>query len=606
MSGACLGYNKIIPEAQTKTCQNCKAQFAVEPEDFSFYEKIKVPPPTFCFDCRARRRMAFRNERALYRRKCDFPGHTEELISIFAPDNPQRVYDHAAWWGDGWDPLKYGRAVDFSRPFFEQVHELWREVPDIALMNINPVNSEYCSITEGNKNCYLVFGGDFNEDTLYSTYCFHSKFCADTYWVEKAEFNYETVDCISCSRLQYSRYCEGCYDSMFLFNCHNCHDCFGCVNLVNGSYQIFNVQYTKEDYQKKLNELNLSSRRALDNVKEKFAEHMLKYPRRFAKMIHCTNSSGDNLENCKNCMHCFDVFGGGEDCRHVFLSYSAARDSLDVDRVGMGTELCYECSTVYPGSRAFFSRFVFTCHDVQYSYNVHNAAYLFGCVGVRNKQYCILNKQYSKEEYEALVPKIIAHMNAMPYRDAAGREYRYGEFFPAELSPFTYNETLAQEMFPLTPDAAKQKGYPWREPDEKKHVPTIAAGAVPDTLRQVPDAIVDEIIECAHKGACMTDQCTKAFRVVPAELALYRKMNIPLPALCPSCRHFARIRQRNPMTLWKRACQCAGAGAEKGGYKNFTKHFHGDVPCPNAFQTTYAPDRPEIVYCEQCYQAEVA
>ncbi len=35
----------------------------------------------------------------------------------------------------------------------------------------------------------------------------------------------------------------------------------------------------------------------------------------------------------------------------------------------------------------------------------------FGCISLRNASYCILNKQYTKEEYEALVPQIIEHMS---------------------------------------------------------------------------------------------------------------------------------------------------------------------------------------------------
>lgn len=597
-----------MTQAETRTCQNCKTPFAIEPEDFSFYEKMSVPPPTFCFDCRVQRRMAFRNERVLYRRKCDFPGHTEELISIFSPDNEQCVYDHAAWWGDGWDSLTYGKDIDWSRSLFAQIKELWLKVPDVALMNINPVNSEYCSITEGNKNCYLVFGGDFNEDTLYSTYVFHSKRCMDSYWVDKSELNYETVDCFSCNRLLYSRYCESSYNSAFLFNCRNCHDCFGCANLVNGAYQIFNVQYSKEEYFEKLKEFDLSSRAAVERIKKDFAAHILEYPRRFSKMLHCVNSSGDNLENCKNCFHCFDIQEGAENCRHLFLAYSNVKDGMDSDRVGLSTELCYDSSSIYPGSRVLFSRFIFSGHDINYSYNCHNSAYLFGCVGMRNKQYCILNKQYSKEEYEALVPKLIEHMKTMPYVDAGGRSYSYGEFFPMELSPFAYNETLASEMFPVPRKEALTKGYPWREPDGKKHQPTKKATDLPDNIKDTPDSIVNEIVECAHwtagEGEC-NEQCSKAFRVVPAELQLYRQLGLPLPALCPSCRHFLRIKQRNPMKLYDRKCDCAGTTSANGEYKNMSVHVHGVGVCGNAFETTYAPDRPEIVYCEQCYQQEV-
>ena len=57
--------------SEKKICQNCRGEFTLEPDDFSFYEKIKVPPPTFCFDCRLQRKLAFVNERTLFKRKCD-------------------------------------------------------------------------------------------------------------------------------------------------------------------------------------------------------------------------------------------------------------------------------------------------------------------------------------------------------------------------------------------------------------------------------------------------------------------------------------------------------------------------------------------------------
>ena len=604
-------------QAETRNCQNCKNPFAIEPEDFIFYEKMQVPAPTFCFICRIRRRMAFRNERTLYKRVCDAPGHGEQMISIFSSKNPQRVYDHKEWWGNNWDAAAYGRDVDFAVPLLEQVKQLWREVPDVSLLNINPVNSEYCSITEGNKNCYLVFGGDFNENTLYSTYIFNSKDCADAYWVTKCELNYETVDCISCSRLTYGRYCDGCYNSAFLFNCRNCHDCFGCVNLRNKSYCIFNIQYSKETYLEKVKEFDISERSRAEALSERFQKHSMAYPRRFARMVHAINSSGDNLEETNNCRHCFDVFGGAEDCANVWLAYSKVHDSMDVDRVGLNTELGYDCSTIYPGSRVFFSRFTFSCHDVYYSYNNHNCAYLFGCIGMRNKQYCILNKQYTKEDYENLVPKIILHMKTMPYVDRAGRVYPFGEFFPIEMSPFAYNETIAQEIFPLTKEQAVAEGFAWREPEEKHYATTKKSSELPLRIGEVPDSIVSELLECEHNGSC-AEQCTRAFKIVEAELQLYRRMNIPLPHLCPNCRHHQRMNQRNPLELWKRKCMCSGPtatndsprdktrGKQPTTYNNTATHRHGTIPCTEEFETSYSPERKEIVYCENCYNAEVA
>ena len=105
--------------SETKTCQNCKKDFVIDQEDFNFYEKIKVPLPTFCPLCRAQRRWAFRNERGLYKRKCDFSG--KEIFSMYAPDSPVKVYDRDIWLSDVWNPLDYGKEIDWSRPFLSSI-----------------------------------------------------------------------------------------------------------------------------------------------------------------------------------------------------------------------------------------------------------------------------------------------------------------------------------------------------------------------------------------------------------------------------------------------------------------------------------------------------
>jgi hypothetical protein len=109
----------------------------------------------------------------------------------------------------------------------------------------------------------------------------------------------------------------------------------------------------------------------------------------------------------------------------------------------------------------------------------------------------------------------------------------------------------------------------------------------------VDDSILQETIGCQHEGKC-THQCTTAFKIIGEELSFYRRMNLPLPRLCPNCRHYERLAQRNPLRLWHRGCMCDKA-----------THQHGTGHCSNEFETSYAPERKEIVYCEQCYNAEV-
>ena len=195
-------------------------------------------------------------------------------------------------------------------------------------------------------------------------------------------------------------------------------------------------------------------------------------------------------------------------------------------------------------------------------------------------------------------------MNDMPYVDKRSHFYKYGEFPPSEFSLFAYNETVAQEYFPLTKEEALKQGYVWKEPEKRNYQITIKSQDLPDHIKDVEDLILEQIVGCEHEGKC-NENCTEAFRIISQELNFLRKQNLPLPRLCPNCRHYQRIKQRNPLKLWKRKCQCAGTKSENQIYANTIKHEHGENHCDNNFETTYAPERPEIVYCESCYLKEV-
>lgn len=135
---------------------------------------------------------------------------------------------------------------------------------------------------------------------------------------------------------------------------------------------------------------------------------------------------------------------------------------------------------------------------------------------------------------------------------------------------------------------------------------TRTTSELPDHIKDVPDTVTSEVIECEHKGECL-DQCPGAFKITSQELTFYRDMNIPLPRLCHNCRHYSRLSARNPISqLWSRQCQCGGAKSANGIYANTALHAHSTSPCTATFQTSYAPERKEIVYCAECYQQEVA
>lgn len=587
---------------EVKMCQNCKVQFTIEPEDFDFYKKIDVSSPTFCPECRMQRRFGWRNERSFFRNKCAKTG--KDIIATFSLESGMTVYDRDEWWKDDWDPISYGREYDFNKPFFTQFKELLKSVPVPSVFNARTVDCFYTQHTGDFKNGYLVMASWGGEDISYAARVQRSKDSMDVFVLMNGEMCYECVGVSKSYRLFFSCNCDGCDNSYFLYDCKGCSNCVGCVNLRNKSYYIFNIPYSREGYLAKIKELNLSSRDGLSKVKKEFEELKLHSIQKFANISNSVDVTGDNISNCSSSRVMFDTSNGVKDCKYIQNGLEM-NDGYDGYGVGAGSELLYESfDTGVQGFRQCFCGIVYGGIDVYYSYNCHNCKNCFGCTGLQKKEYCILNKQYSKEQYEALLPKIKIHMDEMPYIDRKERIYKYGEFFPVELSPFGYNKTVAQEYFPFTKEEIEREGYIYEGEQERNYTVTKTWSDLPDTISQVGDDIMNDVIRCKHNGNCV-HQCSTAFKITSAELQFYRRFDLPLPELCPNCRHYERLMQRNPMKLWHRQCQCAGEKSENGVYQNTVTHQHGVGKCSNEFETSYAPDRKEVVYCEQCYQAEV-
>ena len=566
-----------------RACQNCKQEFVIEPDDFQFYEKMKVPAPTWCKDCRMMRRMMWRNERVLYKRKCDATG--VDMVSLIAPDLPYKVYEASYWRSDKWDAMSYGRDFDFSKPFFVQFNELFTEIPHPNLVQKNVVDSDY-SFGLNLKNCYWVGGADGAEDSAYLfSPIAQVRDCFDLHSVNNVEHCYDSVDIEKSSGLRFCQNCVGCSDSYLLYDCRNCINCFGCVGLRSKNFHIFNKVYSREEYTKELERLAPNTSDGLQQAKQKFNELKLVTPRKYASIQKSERVTGDDILNSKDCINCFGAKNDTQNCKYGFRLIGV-KDGQDAVIAWGSSEQFYEVVSI-TSQRTICSYVAWGGFDIQYSYDCYDCNNIFGCVGLRNKAYCILNKQYTKEEYEALAPKIVLQMQEIKFKDTMGRTYSYGDYFPPEFSPYSYNETIAQDYFPKTKEEVLKLGFKWREPEEKHY------------------KIGKDIYECEHLGKC-NDHCATAFRIVPQELQFLKKMGLPLPHLCPPCRQAERIRLKNPLHLWHGTCQCAGAESKNEVYKNTIKHSHGASQCANEFETPYDPNRKEIIYCEGCYNAEIA
>ncbi len=574
---------------ESRNCQNCKKDFTIEKDDFSFYEKIKVPPPTWCPDCRLQRRFMWRNNRVFYRRECQLC--KKSMLAVYHPQKAYNIYCRECWLGDSWDPMTYGRDYDFSKSFFEQFKSLQYAVPRANMYQTNFISSEYCNYGLDFKECYLIFGGKNNERLSFSNQTFNCKDSLDISFSDNVEFSYEVFECERTNKLFFSHHSKDCVDSFYLVDCRNCINCFGCVGLVNKQYYIFNTPYTKEEYEKFISENTGSYEKHLINYK-RAKELERNSIHRYARIYKSVSSDGDDLVESKN-THMSFTSAETEDSKFLFLCHNSSKDCYDNTFQGFGAEQLYEITSGFGGSNTAFGVRNLYNQNSFYNEECHECNNIFGCEGLRKKSYCILNKQYSKEEYEALLPKIKKHMEDMPFVDSVGRTYKYGEFFPSELCPFAYNETAVQEYFPLSKEEAVTYGYSWQDAEARNYKVDIGTKDIPDNINDIDEGIVGKVIACGHAGGCK-HQCTEAFKIVPEEFKFYKRMNLPLPRLCPNCRHYERIGQRNPLKLWDRVCMC-----------DKKDHFHGNEKCVIKFKTTYASGRPEIVYCEKCYQQEI-
>ena len=584
---------------ETHICQSCKKDFLIEIDDLSFYEKIKSPAPSWCPECRLIRRLSFRNERYLYKRPCELC--KKDGLSMYNPGVKRKIFCPACWWSDNWDAHESAQEYDFSKPFFEQFKELSEKAPvqSLFLSYQNIVNSDYNNLAGYLKECYMVFHADHNERCMYASGLKVCNDSMDVLMLQKSDLCYECTNVTKGYRNFYSVDCEECSDVWFSKNCMNCQDCIGCVNLRNQQYCIFNEQYSKEDYLAKRETLSLNTYDGIQKCQAEARKLWIKYPQKYMHSRNNVNSTGDYVFNSKNTLASYEMVGA-EDCKYCqFDSTKTTKDCYDYTEYGENVELAYEALLV--GDSCADVRFSTQCvsnvRDVEYCYGLTSSAHLFGCIGLHNAEYRILNKQYTKEEYEELVPKIRDHMKTMPYVDAHGRTYKYGEFFPPELSSFGYNESTAQEFFPLDSTKAGELGYAWKPTEEKKYIPTKTWKELPQTLIETPSDITKEIILCeawdTNEESAKNHNCTKAYRILPQEFLFYKRLNLPLPRKCPNSRHFDRTQDRQPLKLWERTCMC-----------EVNTHDHSGK-CQNNFKTSYNPERKEIIYCEACYQKEV-
>jgi hypothetical protein len=322
-----------------------------------------------------------------------------------------------------------------AEQFIQQYKQLMLKAPRIALVNMKATNSEYCTWSISNKNCYMCFAADHNEDCMWCRWLYFSKDCTDCNNMHKSTLCYECLDSNGCYNSNHLQDCENCTDCDYCYDCIGCNNCIGCAGQRHAQYKIFNKQYSKDDYFHMLTKITQAQKinpaQAHEQLADLTEQTKQQTPRKYVHMINAENCTGDYIYNSKNCHDSFDI-NDSEDCGYICEAVDKIKDCYDIFALEQA-EMCYEGVSNW-GFNINFSIGVWFSSNLEYCDTCQNCKDCFGCISLRAKQYCILNRQYSPEEYARTKATIIEDMREKDL---------YGKWFPE--SPYQFEDTLAAD-----------------------------------------------------------------------------------------------------------------------------------------------------------------
>ncbi|OGZ76123.1 MAG: hypothetical protein A2205_03680 [Candidatus Staskawiczbacteria bacterium RIFOXYA1_FULL_37_15] len=526
---------------------------------------MDLPMPTMCPSCRFKYLLAFWVFGRFRIGKSALSGKT--IITVLPESVPFPIYERNEFVSDAWDPLTYGKDYDASRLFIDQLVELQSKVPHPHQVGTKNTNCDWADDLWESKDAHLTRSAFRIESIIYGYRLANCKKCIDVTYSFDLERSYDCLFCFKSYNLKYSFNSRDCIDSLFLYDCRNCQNCFMCWNLKNKKYHILNQPYSKEEYEKKLEEYNLKSRASVEKLKKEFWKHIQQDAvHRQNYNVQTVNSTGNLITNDKNCHQCY-FLEESENCHYVFRGF---QNKEIIDSVGaLKSEKCAFGSSDQFAYGNLCNLYTTNCRYSSYLDFCEESEYCFGCVGLRKKKYCVLNKQYTKEEYESLVEKIKSDMK---------KNGEWGRLWPLSAAYSGYNLSLAHMQFPMTKTEALQFGAKWEEASKPHYENIITADTLPDSIDDVKDEITKQRILCPETKL--------SYNITKDELAFYKEHGIPLPN-----RHFDWRTQEH--------------------YKPFSHMVELQcgicAHCNKEIEHYYSPELGfQKIACMECYQREVA
>ncbi|PIR49845.1 hypothetical protein COU79_02660 [Candidatus Peregrinibacteria bacterium CG10_big_fil_rev_8_21_14_0_10_54_7] len=293
--------------------------------------------------------------------------------------------------------------------FIQDFQQLLREKPRYNVKHVMAENCDFSDTAIKSKNCYYCFCVFYCEDVYYARYSRKCTSCSGRTFCVECEWCTECSDCAKCYGCGYCRDCQNCSTCQFCSDCFGCKDCFGCVGLHQKQYCLFNEQLPKDEYRKRMQELHLKNNAHRQLVVQRVEKLRSRHPNLALHQFMAEDSTGDHLTECKGCYQCYDAFAC-EDCLYN-IEANGNRDCSDIT-VCFETEGSSNCVQAPLNYNCHFLMHTDQCNDCEFCAYSKNLKHCFGCVYLADKEYHILNKPYSPEEYAKEMANIRKELSA--------------------------------------------------------------------------------------------------------------------------------------------------------------------------------------------------
>ena len=536
---------------EIRNCEITGQSFSISREEGEAYAFFDLPLPTLSPQERCRRYLTFRNDQQFFWRRCSATG--TKIHSIYPDEAPFPVVSLEYWKSPECDNLKHAVNYESSRLFIEQLQELWNKVPRPAQTLEQSLDSRVCRNVKDVASSFLLFNAAKVVSSFYSSFLFDSHSCCDCYFVFSSAECYECVHCFDCRRLRWAEFCSGCADSFFLSHCRNCRHCLFCTNLQGKEYHIFNRPVPKAEYEQTVRDWAFTARPKVESAKEQFDEFLAAHPLPHIITDNPHANTGNYLQRCKNAYDSFECV----DAENVVHCHAliGAKDCLDGYGFGGGMAKCVQFVEVGDTAESLVN--CIDCRDnvsqLTYCSNCERCSNLFGCVGLTDKEYCVFNKQYTREEYSQLREEIVIRLKARG---------TWGKFFPPAFSGFAYNQSSAGLFMPMSKIPAKLVGFRWSDHDEYIRPSQLLAGreqSPEETFAECPVRLEDVNTSNIRSDIFICEMSGRPFRLTKEELALYELLSVAPPARAFEQRLQERITRLAPHALGQRKSSGSGA-----------------------------------------------